>query len=210
MRKSNQIVLASQSPDKLTEFRALFKAYPEIEIIPASKLVRNASKLGSVEIHATYLENATAKARLANQACHFPCIADDSGLEIDALNGAPGIMSRRYTKPGPSQDLANLEKVLTELKGYPMEKRKARFVATLVLVMEGISLHATGILEGVIAEAPAGENGFGYDPIFIPSGESKTLAELPDSEKNATSHRAKALQALMTEIKARGILFAKP
>ncbi len=88
--------------------------------------------------------------------------------------------------------------------------RNARFVATLVLIIEGISVHATGILEGTIAEAPRGQMGFGYDPIFIPNGSNQTLGEIAESAKNAISHRAKALTELMNQVRARGIIFAKP
>jgi XTP/dITP diphosphohydrolase len=214
MRLANRIVLASTNHDKLLEFRALFKAYPDVEIVSPEGLLRNPEKLGFAEIHDTYLENAIAKARLANQGSHYPCLADDTGLEVLALEGRPGVRSHRYA-PMPSgssskiaQDEANRQLLLKELKGKT--ERTARFVTSLALVMEGICLHATGTLEGTIAEAPRGDNGFGYDPLFIPKGQQKTLAEMTDSEKNALSHRAKALQELFLEVRTRGIVFAKP
>ena len=96
------------------------------------------------------------------------------------------------------------------MKGRPATDRGARFVATLTLVIEGLMLHTTATLDGAIADAPRGKNGFGYDPIFIPKGSQKTLAEMTDTEKNAISHRSKALHELMAQTKAKGIIFAKP
>lgn len=212
MRVVNKIVLASLNPHKFEEFEALLTQYPDLELMSVSGLIRNAAKIDLVETHDTYLANAMAKARLANQGAHYPTLADDSGLEVLGLEGRPGVRTRRYAtaKAGQSQDAANIEKLLKELQGRPETDRQARFVATLALCLEGISLHATGVLEGTIAEAPRGEHGFGYDPIFIPKGSNRTLAEMNESEKNAISHRSKALQELMSLARARGIQFAKP
>lgn len=212
MRIVNQIVLASLNPHKLFEFRSLLAQFPEIELLPVQEMIRNASSIDSVETHDNYADNALAKARLANRGCHYPCLADDSGLEVTVLGGRPGVKTRRYAtaKPGQSQDAANIEKLLSELQGKPELERQARFVATLALSLEGISFHATGILEGTIATAPRGTNGFGYDPIFIPKGQSRTLAEMTDAEKNSISHRARALQELMSLARLRGIQFARP
>ncbi len=212
MRKSNTIVLASNNKHKLEEFQHLFKSFPNIEIVSASHMIRNSDKLQAVETHSTYEENSMAKARLANQATHYPSIGDDSGLEVDALKGRPGVQSHRYSTPkaGQSQDEKNVEKLLDELKGRPMQARKARFICVLSLVMEGIDLHVRGILEGTIAEAPQGKGGFGYDPVFIPEGHGKTLAELTADEKNKLSHRGRAVRDLIKQIKSRGILLAKP
>jgi XTP/dITP diphosphohydrolase len=107
------------------------------------------------------------------------------------------------------QDKANIELLLSELKKSG-GSREARFVTTLALLVEGILVHATGVLEGTIAEGPRGANGFGYDPIFVPKGSQKTLAEMTENEKNAISHRARAVQELLAQIKARGIVLAKP
>lgn len=215
MRQINKIVLASMSADKFREMAALFRDYPEIELIPAEGLIRNPEKLGFAEVHSTYLDNAIAKARLANQASHYPALADDSGLEIGVLGGKPGVRSRRYATVSTdqirskiAQDQANVAQVLSEMKGKT--ERTARFVTALALLVEGILIHAEGHLDGDIAEAPRGENGFGYDPIFIPKGSQKTLAEMTEAEKNAISHRAKAVQELMLRLKAREIVLAKP
>lgn len=209
MRLSNRIVVATTNRDKLEEFRSLFAPWPEIELIPASDVVRNSDRLGFAERFDTYLDNAVAKARLANMGCHYPCLADDSGLEVEGLGGKPGVRSHRYATPraGLTQDQANNELLLKELAGKP---RDARFVCTLAFMIEGILLHANGALEGQIADKPAGALGFGYDPLFLPKGSSKTLAEMTNIEKNAISHRAKAVQELMNQVRAHGIVFAKP
>lgn len=213
MRLSNQIVLASLNRGKYEEFSALLADYPQIELIPASKVIRNPQGLEYAEKYSTYLENATAKARLANQGSHFPSLADDSGIEVLALEGRPGVKSHRYAPPraGVAQDQANVELLLKELAALgPSTSRQARFVCTVVLVMEGILLHATGALEGTLLEAPRGQGGFGYDPIFIPEGSTQTLSEMSASEKNALSHRSKALQALMEQVRSLDIALAKP
>jgi XTP/dITP diphosphohydrolase len=210
MRLSNRIVLATLNSDKFQEFKSLLGAYPEIQLIPAAELIRNAEKLSQVEQHATYLENAIAKARLANHASHYPSLADDSGLEVAGLEGKPGVRSHRYATPrkGVGQDQANVDFLLSELKTSPV--RTARFVCHVVLVVEGILLHSTGILEGSIADAPRGTQGFGYDSVFIPRGESRTLAEMTPVEKNKISHRYLAVQDLMAQVKTHGLVFAKP
>lgn len=210
MRVANKILLASTNLDKYFEFQNLFKPYSGIEIIPAQEIIRNADKIQFVETYSTYLENAAAKARIANQCSHYPSLADDSGLEVAALDGRPGVKSRRFAPPraGISQDRANVEYLLSQLEKAPT--RSAQFVCSLALVIEGVLLHATGVLKGTICDKPRGTNGFGYDPIFIPEGSNKTLAEMTSSEKNALSHRAKAVQELMVQVKNHGIVFAKP
>ncbi|MCC7443146.1 MAG: RdgB/HAM1 family non-canonical purine NTP pyrophosphatase [Bdellovibrionales bacterium] len=212
MRASHEILFASTNADKLAEFQALLAAYPEVKLLPAAKILRNAEKLAKVEIFQTYVENAMAKARFANQGAHYPCLADDSGLEIEALGNQPGPRTARYAAAtaGQSQDQANMAKVLDELKGRPREARRAQFVCCLALVMEGVAIHVNGVLKGTIAEAPMGSQGFGYDPIFIPDGHTKTLAQMGDADKNRISHRAAALQLLMEEIRRRGLILARP
>ncbi len=210
MRLSNQLVLATLNRHKFEEFKSLLSVYPDIELIPVENFIRNPKGLQKVETHATYLENAAAKARLVNQACHYPSLADDSGLEVTALNGAPGVRSHRFAPPQPkkSQDQANVDLLLAELTGKP--NRNAAFTCTLALVIEGILIHAVGKLDGMICDKPRGENGFGYDSVFIPNGKTKTLAEMTEPEKNEISHRTHALHNLMAQIKSHGIVFAKP
>ena len=212
MRQSHAIVLATTNLDKWLEFKELFNSYEGIEIDPANELVRNADKIAQCEIYDNYLENAVAKARLINQACHFPALGDDTGLEVDALSGGPGARSHRYAIPkaGQSQSEANITKLLGALTKAPAPRR-ARFVTTLALVLEGIMIHSTGVLEGTIAESPKGSAGFGYDSVFILNETVWwTLAQLDLEEKNKISHRARALKELMEQIKNSRIVLAKP
>jgi len=214
MRQVHQLVFASTNIDKYREFEALFKALPGVSLIPAENVLRNPEKIGYVETFNTYLENSAAKARLANQGCHYPCFADDTGLEVEALGGKPGIHTARFAqlpaleRSRSKQDEANLAKLLEQMKGQ--SNRNARFVTSVVLIVEGILVHGTGILEGTIAESPRGTHGFGYDPLFIPKGSERTLAEMSDEEKNNLSHRARALHDLTLQLQARGIVLAKP
>jgi len=212
MRASNIIVLASTNRHKFEEFESLFKKYPELKIASVHDYIRNSDKLGLVETSDQYLENAIAKARTCNHGCHYPSLADDSGLEVMALEGRPGVRSNRYSIPklGQTQDQANIQKLLTELKDVPTSQRTACFVCHLALVMEGTLFHASGVLEGSIAHEPRGVEGFGYDPIFIPRGSDKSLAELTPNQKNKISHRALAVDQLMQELIAKEIVFAKP
>jgi XTP/dITP diphosphohydrolase len=210
MRLSNKVVLASLNRHKLFEFRSLLSGFAEIELIPFSELARNADSLHHVEQFNTYLENAAAKARTANQATHYPALADDSGLEVDALNGKPGVRSHRYAPPKAkvTQDQANMDLLLSEMKSA--QSRSARFVCSVALNIEGVLLSGTGVLEGTIITTPRGTHGFGYDPVFVPQGSDKTLAEIPEAEKNRISHRKKAIDDLMKKVQAHGIVFAKP
>ncbi len=212
MRAANTLVLASTNRHKFEEFSALFKAWPEIHLKPVQDFIRNSEKLGLVETSDHYSENAVAKARTCNQGCHYPSLSDDSGLEVDFLNGGPGVRSHRFAIPkaGETQDSANIKKLLEALKGVPTEKRTARFVCHVALVMEGKIIHAVGTLEGFISLEPYGNGGFGYDPIFIPKGQTKTLAELGSEMKNTISHRAQAVSHLMEELKRQEIVLAKP
>ncbi len=212
MRSANIVVLASTNRHKFEEFKELFASWPEVSIRPAQEHVRNADKLSLVETFDQYRDNAVAKARACNHGCHYPSLADDSGLEVDALGGAPGARSHRFAIPraGEPQDTANIKKLLEALKGVPAEKRGARFVCHLALVMEGKLVEVQGVLEGSIASEASGNGGFGYDPVFIPKGETRTLAELGPAVKNKISHRALAVLRLMDEIRAREIVLAKP
>ncbi len=210
MRIAHKIILASTNRHKLEEFQALLSGHPEIDLTSPEAIIRNPEQLSAVETFDNYRENALAKARLCNQGAHYPCLADDSGIEVLALEGKPGVRSHRYATPkkGLSQDQANVEQLLKEMVGK--SDRTARFVCHLVLLIEGIAIHSIGVQEGTLASAPRGKNGFGYDPIFIPKGSDRTLAEMSAAEKNAVSHRYLALQNLLSQIKSHGIVFAKP
>lgn len=212
MRKTNIICLGSLSSAKTKEFKALFKNYPEIDFKSLTEMAWNPSSFADAENGNTYYDNAFKKCKLAHMASKVPTISDDSGLEVEALSKKLGVFSKRYAIPkdGESQDQANNKKLLEELKGLPHEKRRARFVCTIVFMVEGVVLHTTGVLDGHIAEAPRGDNGFGYDPLFIPTGFDKTFAEFTTENKNRISHRAKALKALMSLIEEKKIELVRP
>jgi XTP/dITP diphosphohydrolase len=143
----------------------------------------------------TFAENAAQKARAYARAAGMPALADDSGLKVDALGGAPGVHSARYAGPGAS-DEDRYRKLLAELEGVPLERRTARFRCVVAIAhLDGHVAFADGTCEGRIAFAPRGENGFGYDPVFLVSGRGVTMAELPAEVKNQISHRARALRA---------------
>ena len=155
-----------------------------------------------VENADTFEGNALIKARAAHEATGLAALADDSGLAVDALGGAPGVFSARYCGVHGDDD-ANNAKVLAELEGVPDEERTARFVCALAFVDEdGTETTAFGTIEGRIAHGLSGEGGFGYDPMFLPDefGGAKTLAEVSQKEKNAISHRGNALRALKEKL----------
>ena len=152
---------------------------------------------------ATFQENSLQKAREGHVHTKLPALADDSGLEVFYLNGRPGVVSARYAGEGTT-DERNNKKLLGEMLGVPPRRRKAQFRAVITLVRGNSAEVAEGICPGVLAESPRGTNGFGYDPIFIPDGFSRTYAELTAEEKNRISHRAKALSK-MKEILKRGV-----
>lgn len=150
---------------------------------------------------ATYEENALAKGRAVAAAAGVAALADDSGLEVDALGGAPGVRSSRYA--GPACDpQANNEKLLRELAGVPTRERGARFVCVAALVTpDGREWLARGEVEGQIAESPRGTGGFGYDPLFVPAGHGRTFAEMAREEKNEISHRTRAFRLIKEHLK---------
>jgi len=191
---SKTIVLASNNTGKVREFNALLAGL-DLEVVPQSQF-------GVAEIEETgltFVENAILKARNAAQHAQRPAIADDSGLEVDALDGAPGIYSARYAGPGAS-DAANLEKVLGMLNGVPEAKRTARFQCVLVYLRHALDptpLIVQGTWEGRILDAPRGRSGFGYDPVFFVPTHGCSAAELQPETKNALSHRGQALRRLL-------------
>jgi XTP/dITP diphosphohydrolase len=154
------------------------------------------------ETGATFEENALAKARDAVAATGLPAVADDSGLAIDALNGMPGVLSARWAG-GHGDDAANLRLVLAQLGDVPDGRRGGGFVCAAALVRPDGTEHVVrGEWRGTIIREPRGTNGFGYDPIFVPEGESRTSAELSPAEKDADSHRGRALRALLPHLRA--------
>lgn len=199
--KTRQIVLASNNQGKIKEIHALLPAY---RIIPQSEFVQAEVE----ETGVTFVENALIKARHAAQHCHFPVIADDSGLAVDALNGSPGIYSARYAGKGAS-DQDNLNKLLMALEGVPLAERTARFICVLVFIEHAndpIPIIAQGIWEGRILCHPSGSNGFGYDPVFWIPEHDCSSAELPPEVKNSLSHRGKALDQLAKQLKNQNLM----
>jgi XTP/dITP diphosphohydrolase len=153
------------------------------------------------EAGATFEENALAKARDAFRASGLPSVADDSGLEVDALNGMPGVLSARWSGRH-GEDLANTALLLAQLGDVPDERRGAAFVSACALVSEAGEVVVRGVWPGSIVREMRGDGGFGYDPVFLPSGSSCTAAELTPEEKNAVSHRGRALAALLPSLRA--------
>jgi XTP/dITP diphosphohydrolase len=151
------------------------------------------------ETHFTIRENAIEKAQFIWDMFGRSCFADDTGLEVDALDGAPGVFSARYAGE-PKNPVMNVRKLLREMEGIPFAERTARFRCVIALIEEGELTVFEGICEGHIALQPQGELGFGYDPVFIPEGMEKTMAMLTLDEKNAISHRGKALDMLAAHL----------
>lgn len=212
MRATHNIVLASLNKGKIAEFRSLFQEFPELEFKSLPEIVFNVTSMKEAETGTTYYENAFNKGRLAFIASKYPTIGDDSGLEVDALKGQPGVFSDRYAVPkeGETKDAANIRKLLADLKGVPKEQRGARFVCTLVFFVEGIVVTATETMAGSILEAPRGSNGFGYDPVFLVKGTDRSFAEMTLEDKNRVSHRGKALRGLMAQVREKKIQLVRP
>ena len=188
-----RIILASNNPGKVREIQQLLTGCG-VEIIPKSDLdIADVAETGL-----TFVENAILKARHAATLSGLPAMADDSGLEVDALNGAPGIYAARYAGPG-SSDTDNNARLLRELKDIPDGQRRARFQCVIVYMRhakDAMPLLCTGTWEGRILHESKGRHGFGYDPLFYVPTHRCSSAELPPDVKNKISHRALALQAL--------------
>lgn len=188
------MVLATRNKHKILEIKTILADLPitilTLDDVPGVPELR--------EDGATFQENSHQKAREVFIHTKLPALADDSGLEVFYLNGRPGVVSARYAGEGTT-DEKNNRKLLGEMLGVPPRRRRAQFRAVITLVRGNSIEVAEGICPGMLAESPRGTNGFGYDPIFIPDGFSRTYAELTAEEKNKISHRAKAL-AKMREI----------
>jgi len=200
-----RLLLATSSPNKLRELRAILAGMP-VELVS----LREAGAGEPPEVEetgATFLENARIKARAYAAWSGLAAVADDSGLEVDALGGGPGVRSARYAGEGAS-DRENLDKLLRELDGVPPERRSARFRSAAVLAdppgvaPSGREWHTEAAWEGRIIDAPRGTGGFGYDPVFLPDGWDRTSAEVDAATKDAASHRGRAFRALRPAIEA--------
>ena len=193
---SARLLLATRNSGKLVELRRMLSGFDVVGLADVPDFPE------VPETGATFAENALAKARDAAAATGLPSVADDSGLAVDALNGMPGVLSARWSGRH-GDDRANLELLLAQVGDVPDERRGAAFVCAAALVVPGgpeTVVH--GAWTGRLTRAPRGTNGFGYDPIFVPEGETRTSAELSAAEKDAASHRARALRALVPHLRA--------
>ncbi|CCU59334.1 Nucleoside 5-triphosphatase RdgB (dHAPTP, dITP,XTP-specific) [Bacillus subtilis E1] len=193
-----EAIIATHNPGKVKEFKEILE--------PRGYDVKSLAEIGFTEeieeTGHTFEENAILKAEAVAKAVNKMVIADDSGLSIDNIGGRPGVYSARYAGE-QKDDQANIEKVLSELKGIEKEQRTARFRCALAVSIPGEETKTVeGHVEGYIAEEPRGEYGFGYDPIFIVKDKDKTMAELTSDEKNKISHRADALKKLSKLLEA--------
>lgn len=195
-----KIIFATRNPGKLAELS---------RILAASRVAVDAGDLEDypdmpevAETGATFADNALLKARAVAAHTGLPAVADDSGLCVDALNGMPGVLSARWAGR-PGDDEANLQLVLAQLSDVPADRRGAHFRCTAALVLPTGAEHiAEGTVHGWLTGSPRGTNGFGYDPIFVPTSSQRTTAEMSPGEKDAISHRARALRALAPVIAA--------
>lgn len=195
------VLLATRNQAKLAELRRILDTADlgSIEVVGLTDVAEFTEK---PETGTTFAENALAKARDAAAATGLPAIADDSGLTVDALNGMPGVLSARWSGRH-GDDRANLELVLAQLADVPDERRGAAFVCAAALAVPGgVETVVHGEWRGRVIREARGSNGFGYDPIFVPEGEKRTSAELTPEEKDAASHRSRALRALLPHLRA--------
>ncbi|MGH8659155.1 MAG: RdgB/HAM1 family non-canonical purine NTP pyrophosphatase [Gammaproteobacteria bacterium] len=193
----NEVVVASSNPGKLREIAAIltplqWRVRPQVEFNVAE----------APETGLTFVENALIKARNASTACGLPAIADDSGIEVDALGGAPGIRSARYAGQ-EAYDQDNLEKLIREMAGVPWEQRRCRFHCLTVYLRrpeDPTPVITHGVWEGMLLFEAQGQNGFGYDPLFYLPAYGCSSAELDPAVKDCISHRAQALRALVAKL----------
>ena len=189
-----KIIAATKNKNKLREFGEILKGF---EIISQEEA---GIDIDVEETGTTFEENSRLKAEAIFKATGIPAIADDSGLCVDALDGAPGVYSARYGGEG-LDDEGRVQRLLKNMENVPDEKRTARFVCVITMVSSGGVITARGECEGVINHAPKGKNGFGYDPVFYMKEYGKTTAEMSPDEKNAVSHRGKALKIFEEKVK---------
>ncbi len=192
-----RLVLATGNAGKLREMRAILAPWG-VDVRPQSEFTRASAD----ETGLSFVENALLKARFAAEVSGLPAIADDSGLEVDALHGAPGIYSARYAGPG-ADDAANNDRLLRDLETVPDAERTARYRCAMVYLrwaLDPAPLVCQASWEGRIGRLPRGRGGFGYDPLFLVGDGPQTAAELEAAHKNEVSHRGRALRALVAEL----------
>ena len=187
-----ELVVATKNSGKINEFEQMFSKYN----ISVKSLLDIDHTMDIEETGTTFEANATIKAEAMVELLGLPVVADDSGLEVDALNGEPGVYSARYAGMD-KDDEKNTEKLLRELEGKTDDERAARFVCVVAVARPGQETFVKrGTCEGTITTEPQGTNGFGYDPVFIPKGSTRTMAEHSSDEKNAISHRHHAIEQI--------------
>lgn len=195
----NRVLLATRNMPKLAELRRILAEVADVELLGLDDVPDYDE---APETGATFADNALLKAREAARHTGLVAVADDSGLAVDALNGMPGVLSARWAGPA-RDDAANLRLVLDQIADVPELRRGAAFVCAAALVTPGGAEHVVeGRVDGTLLCAPRGTGGFGYDPIFVPIGESRTTAEMTPAEKDAISHRGRAFRALAPHIAA--------
>jgi len=188
-----RLAIASKNPHKLRELGRICRDWP-VEWLTVQNHPGPWPDVD--EPHDTYLDNALEKARAVAQALGVPAIADDSGIEVDALDGGPGPRSARFAGEGAS-DADNLAKLIGLVADVEPDARAARYRCVAAIAWpDGRTMHAEGTCEGTLIGQPRGDRGFGYDPVFVPQGERRTMAELGDEEKDRISHRGRAFRAL--------------
>tara|TARA_B100000809_G_scaffold263771_1_gene317825 strand:- start:1187 stop:1807 length:621 start_codon:yes stop_codon:yes gene_type:complete len=195
MSRRRKLVLATHNSHKKTEMNTLL-APLGISIVGLDDF----PQIGDIEeTGTTLLENSLIKARSVHQITGLPSLADDTGLEVDALGGAPGVYSARFAGKNPTYE-DNINKLLSKLDGISPDKRIARFRTVIAFVDGRRELFSEGIIEGLITVEPRGHEGFGYDPIFLPETESKTFAEMSQERKNQISHRGRAFAGMQKKL----------
>ncbi|MFN3001649.1 RdgB/HAM1 family non-canonical purine NTP pyrophosphatase [Mycolicibacterium wolinskyi] len=194
-----QLLVASRNPKKLAELRRVLDA-AGVSGLELLSLADVAPFDEAPETGATFEENAEAKARDGYVATGIACVADDSGISVDALNGMPGVLSARWSGVH-GDDAANTRLLLAQLSDVPSERRGAAFVSTCALVSASGSVVVRGEWPGTVTREPRGDGGFGYDPVFLPEGSTRTAAELTPAEKDAASHRGRALALLVPALR---------
>ena len=196
-----KMVLASKNPHKLVEIQKIVERF-DIQLVLDSEL---GVDIDVEETGTTFEENSLLKAKAVMEATGLPALADDSGIAVDALNGAPGVYSARYGFDDSLDDWGRLQLLLKNTENVPDGQRQAQFVCVITLMTpEGQMIQARGEVHGELLRAPAGTGGFGYDPIFYYPPLGKTLAEVAPEEKNQVSHRARALKVLYEKMKEAG------
>lgn len=196
-----KVVLASKNKHKLEEISKITEKF-DMELVLESEL---GVDIDVEETGSTFEENSFLKAEAVMKATGLPALADDSGIAVDALNGEPGIYSARYGFDESLDDRGRLNLLLKNTENIPDDKRQAKFVCVITLVTpQGQTIQARGEVHGMLLRAPAGENGFGYDPIFYYPPFDKSLAQVSPEEKNRVSHRANALKVFYEKLKEAG------